>query len=187
MAAARRRTRVGGDLAAAHRAALEVADALAARAVTRQGPPRAPLRAGDDVGVVVLDDDAVPGLGHEVLAALGDAGVRLAPAVLTPEPGDEALARAQAAAARPRVVALVGCRVRAWKGRPGLAPALQAALRDLPAERLTVAALCGPAPLQGHAPAGAEVLLGYGDEPCVQRALAGALLGAPAPGRAPTA
>jgi hypothetical protein len=82
-------------------------------------------------------------------------------------------------------VALVGCRVRAWKGRPGLAPALQDALRALPAERLTVAALCGPAPLRGVAPAGAEVLVAYGDEPCAQRALAGALLGATAPGRGP--
>jgi beta-glucosidase-like glycosyl hydrolase len=188
--AAKARTRaVALELAAAHAAAHasaeHVALALASGAITRSGPTRPALRAGDDVGLLVLDDDAVPGLGHEVVATLAAAGVTLTPATLGPEPSADALVRARAAAERPRVVALVGCRVRAWKGRAGLAPALQDALRALPADRLTVAALCGPAPLQGVVPAGAEALVGYGDEPCVQRALAGALLGEPAPGREP--
>lgn len=184
--AAKARTRApASDLAAAHTSAQDLALALAARAITRSGATHPALRAGDDVGLIVLDDDAVPGLGHEVVATLAASGVTLTPATLGPEPSPEALARARAAAERPRVVALVGCRVRAWKGRAGLAPALQDALRALPADRLTVAALCGPAPLQGVVPAGAEVLVGYGDEPCVQRALAVALLGEPAPGREP--
>lgn len=176
-----------GDLARAHGAARDLADVLSARAITRSGPARPALREGDDVGLIVLDDDAVPGLGHEVIATLVGAGVTLSPATLGPEPTADALERARAAATRARVVALIGCRVRAWKGRAGLAPALSDVLRALPADRLTVAALCGPAPLQGAVPAESETLVGYGDEPCVQRALAWALLGAPATGHAPLA
>ena len=88
------------------------------------------------------------------------------------------------------LLAVVGCRVRAWKGRPGLAPALGEALRALPGERLTVVGLCGPVPLLPALPAGAGALLAYGDEPVAQRAVAAALLrdgGASAPGRLPVA
>lgn len=165
-------------------------EAVAAAALTRLGEARPALRRGEAAGLVVLDDDALPGLGHEVVAALTEAGVELSPAVVGPDAPPAAVERARAVAAGAaargeRLVVVVGCRVRAWKGRPGLAPGLLELLRSLPAARTTVVALCGPAPLRGALPAGAELLVGWGDEPAVQAAAARALLGGPAPGRLP--
>lgn len=114
-------------------------------------------------------------LGHELIAALDEAGVELVlhDAAQPVPPGDE------------RLVAVVGCRVRAWKGRAGLAPELAARLRALPGDRTTVVALCGADPLAGALPAGAELLVAYGDGVALQAAAAAVLLGADAPGRLP--
>jgi len=160
-------------------------DAVAAAAVTRIGPAL-PALAGP-TAVVVIDDDDEAALGHELVATLVEGGVEVSPAgvgVSTLEGGVERVRAVVGGAAR--VVAVVGCRVRAWKGRAGLAPGLAEILRALPADRTTVAALCGPYPLRGALPEGAELLLGYGDGAAEQRALGGVLLGrAPAPGRLP--
>ncbi|RMG14676.1 MAG: hypothetical protein D6731_09900 [Planctomycetota bacterium] len=159
---------------------------LAQRALTREGPARPAIRPGDDVALLLCDDDDLPGFGHALCAALAAAGVRVRPAALRNDPSPAATERARAALATgARVVAAVGCRVRAWKGRAGLGPSLAARLRALPGERTTVVGLCGPLALQDALPEGAEVLWAYGDEACCQRAAAAALLGAPAPGRRP--
>jgi hypothetical protein len=182
--------------------------AVAQAGLTRLGPARGALTPDAQVALVLIDDDGVPGFGQELTACLFEAGLTPFPVPLsvagegvsgaTPAPasttganppGDvPAAARARLAAALEscdRVVAAVGCRVRAWKGRPGLGPALLDALRNLPGERLTVVGLCGPYPLRGALPAGTELLLAYGDEAACQAAAAAALLGAPAPGRLP--
>ena len=56
-------------------------------------------------------------------------------------------------------------------------------MRSFPKAR--VVGLCGPGPLSGVLSEGAQLLLAYGDEPCLQRAAAAALLGGPSPGRLP--
>jgi beta-glucosidase-like glycosyl hydrolase len=166
----------------------ETAAAMAAAALTRLGAAAAPLAAAEEVGVLLLDDDDVPGFGHELVADLQAAGVPLRLAALGSDPSADALAAADALAGLPRRLAVVGCRVRAWKGRPGLSPALQTQLAALAPGGLTVVGLCGPFPLDGVTPAGAEVLVAYGDAPVCQAAAAAALLGrADAPGRLPVA
>lgn len=160
---------------------------LCARAVTRVGPERPPLGPGATTALLLLDDDGVAGFGHELTAGLVEAGVALRPAPVGPDAAAEALAAARdAAAAADRVVAAVGCRVRAWKGRPGLGPELAGLLRGLDPGRTTVVGLCGPAALRSALPAGAELLLAWGDEPAAQRAVAAVLTGAAgAPGHLP--
>jgi beta-N-acetylhexosaminidase len=159
---------------------------IAAAAITRLGAPLPPLAAGQPVAALVLDDDGVLGLGHELLAELAVAGVILHPATLGSEPTERERARcARVLEGAERVLALVGCRVRAWKGRPGLSADLEAVLRGLPGARTSVVGLCGPYPLRGALPDGAEVLLAYGDEAACQAAAARVLLGAAAPGVLP--
>ena len=142
---------------------------LSRAALCRAGQPLAPLAAGEPLTVLLLDDDADPrapqgaavGFGVELLASLDEAGVPLRLHVLTPA-GPEASFLAARAAAREagRLLAVVGCRVRAWKGRPGLHPRLLALLAGLPPARLTVAGLCGPAPLGlGRQGAAAEAVV----------------------------
>lgn len=187
----------------------DVGDAVARAALTRVGPAQPALKSGEPVRLLVLDDDDTAGLGHELVTTLSEAGVAVSPFVLRAvdtgaptrapvvhaAPGTEqaattganpdAVARAREHAKAGRRVVVVGCRVRAWKGRPGLAPGLAQLLSSLDPAGLTVVGLCGPAPLLSVVPRAAELLLGYGDEQCVQAAAAGALLGAPAPGRLP--
>lgn len=162
---------------------------LARAALVRSGPAQPALQPGDPVGLVLLDDDQQGGFGAELLATLLEAGLRVR--VLALHPGSDA-SQDQAAAAllgdAPRGLVVVGCRVRAWKGRPGLHPRLQTLLRGLPPRGLTVVGLCGPAPLAPASPPGAASLLAWGDEPAAQRAAAEALLGRITPaGRSPAA
>lgn len=169
--------------------------ALARAALSRRGAARPPLRAGEAVTVLLLDDDADPrapqgpavGFGVELLAWLDEAGVPLRLHVVTTvSPPGAAQGALQAARDAGRLVAVVGCRVRAWKNRPGLHPDLLQLLRALPTGGLTVVGLCGPAPLQPAVPEGVETLVAWGDEPAAQRAAAEALLGCATPvGRLP--
>ncbi|MGE0713762.1 MAG: glycoside hydrolase family 3 N-terminal domain-containing protein [Planctomycetota bacterium] len=180
------RERLGAPLAplAAESAALEAR--VDEAALTRVGPAAEALSARDAVALLVLDDDGVPTLGHALAHALAEAGLTLHLASLGPDSAPEAVARwRETAAGQARRVVAVGCQVRAWKGRPGLAPALGALLAELTAEGLSVVGLCGPAALAGAVPAGAELLLAYGDAPAAERAAARVLLGAAAPGRLP--
>ena len=127
----------------------------------------------------------MPGFGHELVARLHEAEVRTRVVSLGSAPSAASLDAARALADAPRRLAVVGCQVRAWKGRPGLAPALAGVLRELSPAGLTVVGLCGPFPLAGVAPAAAELLLAYGDAAACQAAAAAALLGGAAPGRLP--
>ncbi|MEZ6185190.1 MAG: glycoside hydrolase family 3 N-terminal domain-containing protein [Planctomycetota bacterium] len=170
------RARLGQAPAPSELAELDVARA----ALTVPLAPLAPLSRGERARALVLDDDALPGFAHELLACLAEAGVELELATVQPESDAAALARARALDA---TLLVVGCRVRAWKGRPGLAEPLQALVRGCPGAQ--VVGLCGPGPLAALLPGEARVLLAYGDEPAQQRAAAAALLGAPTPGRLP--
>lgn len=159
---------------------------LAGAAITRIGEARPALKDGESVGVLILDDDDTPELGHELVAGLSEAGLQVFPASVGVESHEGARLRWGAVAAEPqRLVAVVGCQVRAWKGRAGLHPELAELLRDLPGERTTVVALCGPAQLEGALPEGCELLLAYGDSPALQQAAARVLLGEAAPGKVP--
>jgi hypothetical protein len=120
----------------------------------------------------------------ELQAKLGD----LRTTTLGPEATDEERARARGLAEGvDRIVVSILCKTRAWKGRPGLAPAHASFLRSLEkaGAPVTVAGLCSPWVLAGACPKGSEVLLVYGDDAASQRAAAAALLGAPAPGKLP--
>ena len=162
------------------------ADRIAASALTWCGDVPAPLAKGQSVAVVVFDDDGIPGLGHELVNALTEAGLDVRPAALGTSITRVAASRFESLTADvERVVAVVGCRVRAWKGRAGLCKPLKAVLADLPPGRSTVVGLCGPYSLQGVVPAGVPVLLAYGDEACCQLAAAKALMGGEANGRLP--
>lgn len=173
------------ELAAATAAGRALEERICAAALARRGSAQAPLAAGQEVALLILDDDEAPTLGNALAAELRAAGVALRVAgVDGREASDPARWREAAASCARRVVA-VGCQVRAWKGRPGLAPELGRLLAELEPAGLSVVGLCGAAPLR-EAPAGAELLLAHGAAPAAERAAARVLLGADAPGRWPT-
>lgn len=156
-------------------------------ALTRLGPAASPLRRGDSVALLVIDDDAQPTLGHALAAELSAAGVEVYPAGLGPEPSEEARARfREVASAHSRRVVAVGCQTRAWKERAGLAPDLAAEVRSLSSAGTQLVGLCGPYALAGLVGPEVEILLAYGDAPAAERSAAAALLGrAEAPGSLP--
>ncbi len=141
--------------------------------------PLAPVAPADTLAVV-LDDDDRPGREDPVLERREEFGlgvVRRTPRLC--DPGD-VLARCAAAE---RVLAFLYGDVRAWKGRPGLAPELRAivaAMEEKYAGRLVLVAFGGPGLLgeEGKAPA----VCAWDDAPLVQRAALDLLLS----GRAPT-
>lgn len=157
---------------------------LAEAALTAPLAPVTPLDTQLPVTALVLDDDDVPGFAHELLACLSDAGCQLTLAPARPESDAAELARARELASEAsQLLLVVGCRVRAWKGRPGLAAPLNALVRAFP--RARVVGLCGPGPLSAALADDAQLLLAYGDGPALQRAAAAALSGGPIPGRLP--
>lgn len=163
----------------------KLAQKIADAAVTRVGAPRPPLAKGEKVALVVLDDDGLEHPALELILELQEALGTIHVATLGPEAKDDERAHArEIARGAQRVVAAVLCRTRAWKGRPGLAPAHRASLLSL-GGAVSVVGLATPYALAGACPAGSEVLIVYGDDPASQRAAARVLLGAKAPGALP--
>jgi beta-glucosidase-like glycosyl hydrolase len=162
----------------------ELARRIAEAAITRVGPARPALQKGEKTALLVLDDDGIDHPALELTLELQEALGPIHVAVLGPQATDEDRARArEIARSAQRVVAAVLCRTRAWKNRPGLAPAHRDFLLSL--EAATVVGLCTPYALAGACRPGSEVLVAYGDDGSSQRAAARVLLGARAQGTLP--
>jgi len=164
---------------------VKLAQRIADAALTRVGPARPPLAKGEKTALLVIDDDGVDHPALELTLELQEALGTIHTAALGPDATDEERARArEIAGSAQQVVAAVLCKTRAWKGRPGLAPAHRAFLQSL-GGAASVVALATPYALAGSCPQGSEVLVAYGDDASSQRAAARVLLGAKASGTLP--
>ncbi len=163
----------------------KLAQRIAEAALTRKGTARPPLVKGEKVAVITIDDDGIERPALELTLELQEALGTIHVTSLGPDATDEQRAHArEIAKSAQRVVVPVLCRTRAWKNRPGLAPAHRSFLQSL-GPSITVVALATPYALADACPQGCEVLVAYGDDAASQRAAARGLLGAKASGTLP--